>query len=141
MHTPSLHPTNTNAHSVDFTTDTPGPFDSPPPPPGTDALLWSRFQEQAAALRARVPGLFDPSRGVRLMTEVGWALQGAVAAFHGVRQLLSKQVSSPELAVRMQHPHMCALQTLSTAERPLAAGKGGLRREPSGVHQKQRRAA
>ncbi len=63
--------------SVDFSTDTPGPYDpdTPPRAPGapapSDGAWWTRFQEQAGLLRSRVPGLFAKGRGVRLMTEVG----------------------------------------------------------------------
>ncbi|KAI8473435.1 MAG: Orn/DAP/Arg decarboxylase 2 [Monoraphidium minutum] len=89
--------------SVDFTTDTPGPYTLPAPPAAAQGSVesgaassggqqqqqqqqqqpavavegeggppvWTRFQEQAALLRAAVPGLFDESRGVRMVTENG----------------------------------------------------------------------
>jgi hypothetical protein len=132
-----------SAPSVDFSTDTPGPFTSETPeaPGGGGGPCWSRFQEQAALLRARVPGLFDPARGVRLMTEVrrgrmGGGARSAVRARAARRSLLQPTAArrvtpSPSPSPHQPHP----------PERPLPSGQGGLRRQPRGVHKNLWRAA
>lgn len=133
--------------SVDFSTDDPGPLPADPGAAASNGEIggggaaasndssgepaWTRFQEQASLLRARVPGLFDPSRGVRLMTEVRqWQVQAAVLNGGWLLARPPRVCGSPAAL----NPARIAPHTHTNAERAVAAGQGGLHRQPCGVH-------
>jgi hypothetical protein len=137
---PSIPHPPTARRSVDFSTDTPGPFDSEAREAPGGGPCWSKFQEQAAVLRARVPGLFDPVRGVRLMTEVGWHAPHAspghgrvVPAAYGARCLSRPSPPPAPQPARLlpAHPSVLRLCSASQASRPSPQPSATARPSPS----------